>query len=199
LSKLDILCVSGSPRNPSRTGALTCAIAAALTRRTVRSEIWNLADRPVLGHAVGQPREIPAAREFARAISAADAVVLASPVYHNSYSGLLKSALDELTVELSRKPVALASAAGGLSAQALDHLRLIVRALGGIAIPTQVVSRAVDHGERHDGYRLQDPTTMERVTIMADELVWLGTVLAESACRSPAPARHRAGILGPGL
>jgi NAD(P)H-dependent FMN reductase len=190
MNGLEVLCVAGSPRRPSRTAALVCAIATALERRSVRCEIWNLADRPVLGEAAAGPRETRAAREFASAVGAADALVLASPVYHNSCTGLLKLALDELTAELSRKPVMLASSAASCrSAQALDHLRLIVRALGGIAIPGQVVSRAMDHADYHDGYRLQDPATIERVTVVVDELVWLGGELAD-ARPSSAPDRR---------
>jgi azobenzene reductase len=179
MSALEVLCVTGSPRHPSRTMALVCAIADALERRAARCAIWNLAERPVLGKAAAQPLQVPAAREFGRAVHAADAVVLASPVYHNSCSGLLKAALDELTVELGRKPVALASSAASCrGAQALDHLRLVVRALGGIAIPAQVVSRASDHADAHAGYRLEDPAALDRVTIVTDELVWLAGLLA---------------------
>jgi azobenzene reductase len=197
MSGLEVLCVAGSPRRPSRTAALACAIAAALERRAVRCEVWSLAECPVLGEVAGRPPDVLAARRFARAVSSADAIVLASPVYHNSCSGLLKSALDELTVEVCRKPVALASSAASYrSPQALDHLRLVVRALGGIAIPAQVVSLSADHADADGEYRLEDPATLNRVAVVADELVWLAGLLADTR-RSRQPDRRGGRILEP--
>lgn len=195
-SAIDVLCVTGSPRCPSRTAALVTAITEALERRSIRCEVWSLAERPVLARAVGQS-DRRTARGFAGAVASADALVLGSPVYHNSCSGLIKAALDELTAELDKKPVALASsAASGRSAHALDHLRLVVRALGGIAIPAQVISWASDHDGPADGYRLRDGDARRRAAVVADELVWLGGLLADSRS-PPAPNWRRAQALEP--
>lgn len=185
---LDVLCVSGSPRHPSRTAALTAAIAAALRERGARCRFWDLAERPVLGGAVTRAHDAADGRELARAAVAADAVVLASPVYHNSCSGLMKAALDELDDELRRKPVALAScAASARCPHAVDHLRLVARALGALVLPVQVVSCAFDHAGREAGYRLRDGAVVERVVAVADELVWLAGLIA---LQRPAPARE---------
>jgi NAD(P)H-dependent FMN reductase len=91
--------------------------------------------------------------------------------------------------------VALASSAASCrSAQALDHLRLVVRALGGIAIPAQVVSLAADHAEAHADYRLEDPAALNRVSVVADELVWLAGLLTDSR-PARAPDRRAARTL----
>lgn len=185
---LDVLCVSGSPRLPSRTAALTGAIAAELAAGGARCWTWDLADRPVLGGAVARPHAGATSSEFVRAVGAADAVVLASPVYHNSCSGLLKSALDELDGELRRKPVALLSSASSRSTQALDHLRLVARALGAVVVPGQVVSSAVDHAGPECRHLLRDRAVIERVSAVAAELLWLAWLIADAPPRgAPAP------------
>lgn len=177
---LDVLCVSGSRRSPSRTAALAGALAAALGEHGASCRIWDLAHRPVLGGAVARPDGGARAHDFAHAVGAADAVVLASPVYHNSCSGLLKSALDELGGELRRKPVALAScAASGRSPQALDHLRIVVRALGALVVPAQVVSSAVDHASDEPGHPLRNLAVIERVAVVTDELLWLAGLVVD--------------------
>jgi FMN reductase len=186
-----VLCVAGSARRPSRTAALADATAAQLAARGASCRVWDLADRPVLGAAVAGVRELATTREFVRAVAAADAVVLASPVYHNSCSGLLKCALDELGPQLRHKPVALVScSSSSRSAQALDHLRLVARALGGLVIPAQVVSRAIDHAGRDAGHRVCDRAIIDRVAVVADELLWLARLIADA--RPPRASQARA-------
>lgn len=178
---LDVLCVAGSARRPSRTAALADAVATALAGRGASCRVWDLADRPVLGNAAVSARDVAAAREFPTAVAAADAVVLASPVYHSSCSGLLKAALDELDCELRHKPVALVStASSNRSPQALDHLRLVARALGALVVPAQVVSRADDHADRDSHHRLCDLAVIDRVAVVADELLWLARLVADT-------------------
>ncbi|MFI9778686.1 NADPH-dependent FMN reductase [Streptomyces sp. NPDC051956] len=73
--------------------------------------------------------------------------VLATPVYHGSYSALLKNALDHLTADaFTRRPVGLIAAGGGPrgAGSACDQLRTVVRALSGWATPTQVATTAAD-------------------------------------------------------
>ncbi len=75
-----------------------------------------------------------------------------SPVYHNSYSGVLKNTLDHLDIPHFRnKAVGLVSHGGDGSTQPVDHLRVVVRGLNGIATPTNVCTRKDDYGQ--DGHR----------------------------------------------
>ncbi|MFI2379126.1 NADPH-dependent FMN reductase [Streptomyces sp. NPDC018964] len=75
------------------------------------------------------------------------AVVLATPVYHGSFSGLLKNALDHLTGDaFAGRPVGIIAAGGGPrgAGTACDQLRTVVRALGGWSTPTHVATTAAD-------------------------------------------------------
>lgn len=111
---------------------------------------------------------------------AADAFVLGSPLYHNSYSGALKNALDYLGIKHFRKrPVGLASH-GGASSQAVDHLRIVVRGVLGIAITTQVCTADADFAEAPgpDGlYAVIDAGIHDRIERFAAELILFGRQL----------------------
>jgi len=92
----------------------------------------------------------PAGSQTARLrerVAQADAIVLATPVYHGSFSGLLKNALDQLTGDaFAQRPVAVLAAAGGprSGSGVCDQLRSVVRAMGGWSTPTQVGLSSAD-------------------------------------------------------
>ncbi|MBD2326990.1 NADPH-dependent FMN reductase [Alkalinema sp. FACHB-956] len=73
-------------------------------------------------------------------VKAADGLILATPEYHGSVSGVMKNALDLLSFEeLSGKVTGLISVLGGQSnSNALNDLRLIMRWVHAWVIPEQV-------------------------------------------------------------
>jgi len=73
-------------------------------------------------------------------VKAADGLILATPEYHGSVSGVLKNALDLMGFEeLSGKVAGLISVLGGQSnSNALNDLRVIMRWVHGWVIPEQV-------------------------------------------------------------
>ncbi|GAA4840829.1 NADPH-dependent FMN reductase [Actinomycetospora corticicola] len=80
-------------------------------------------------------------------VRAADALVLATPVHHGTFSGLLKNALDHLAGdEFAGRPVGLLAHGSGAKAVtgAVDSLRPVVRALQGWSTPTGVGVAAAD-------------------------------------------------------
>jgi NAD(P)H-dependent FMN reductase len=76
---------------------------------------------------------------FTRRVRAADAVLLGTPMYHGSYSGVLKNALDHCGFdEFEGKTVGLLGVAGGaFPITALEHLRSVCRALDAWVLPHQ--------------------------------------------------------------
>ena len=73
-------------------------------------------------------------------VKAADGLILATPEYHGSVSGVLKNALDLMSFEhISGKVAGLISVLGGQSnSNALNDLRIIVRWVHGFVIPEQI-------------------------------------------------------------
>jgi FMN reductase len=82
----------------------------------------------------------PDVKQLRDAVKQADGLILATPEYHGSVSGVLKNALDLMGFEhLDGKVVGLISTLGGQSnSNALNHLRLIIRWVHGWVIPEQV-------------------------------------------------------------
>jgi azobenzene reductase len=78
---------------------------------------------------------------FRAKVAKARAVILATPVYHGSFSGLLKNALDHLKGDsFNGLPVGILAAGGGprSASVACEQLRSVVRALSGWSTPTHI-------------------------------------------------------------
>lgn len=80
-------------------------------------------------------------------VGKADGIVLATPVYHGSYSGLLKSFLDHLEGDaFAGKAVGILANGGGprSAGTACDQLRAVIRAMSGWSVPTHVATTGSD-------------------------------------------------------
>ncbi|GAA2833585.1 FMN reductase [Aminobacter aminovorans] len=109
--------------------------------------------------------------EFLGALRRCDGVVISSPGYHGSVSGMLKNALDyieELRGDarpyLQGRPVGLIAAAAGWQAggSTLQHLRSIVHALRGWPTPLGVIANSsVSDGDCSDQIALMAAQVMD--------------------------------------
>ena len=88
-----IVAVIGNPRAESRTHTLARRLSAALTRELEAAS--DEVDLAALGARVLEPDD-DAARDAVDRVLAADVLVVASPTYKATYSGLLKAFLDRL-------------------------------------------------------------------------------------------------------
>ncbi|MFN3520976.1 MAG: NADPH-dependent FMN reductase [Phenylobacterium sp.] len=131
---------AGSSTEKALTVALRAAEAGGAETRLLGGEF--LASLPIFDPRPGEPT--PAQRDLAEAIRAADGVIIASPGYHGSVSGVIKNALD--TLELTRsdpapyfqgKAVGCIISADGWQAAGttLTALRAIIHALRGWPTP----------------------------------------------------------------
>jgi NAD(P)H-dependent FMN reductase len=169
--------ICGSTRRPSYTKTLTESVERILTQYGATTILWDLGEQPLpiadprYHHDPAQhPDEV--VRSLVVAASCSDGFVLSSPVYHNSFSGVLKNALDHLAIsQLHYKPVGLISHGGNRSTQAVDHLRIVVRGLLGLATPTQVCTAYGDFRDMGEGYELVSNEILQRVERFALELV----------------------------
>lgn len=172
-----ILVMTGSPRERSYTRALADAIRDGLHRFEAATTTWDPLASPLppanpAFHEDARNNPDPAVQPLVRAADAADAFVLASPVYHNSYSAALKNALDSLGIaQFHYKPVAMVSH-GSRATHAVDHLRIVARGLLAVGLPTQICTVDSDYGTLPDGdYVLKDADAAARVDRLAAELV----------------------------
>lgn len=84
--------------------------------------------------------DYPDVEKLRQAVQQADGLILATPEYHGSISGVLKNALDLMSFDqLSGKVAGLISVLGGQSnSNALNDLRIIMRWVHGWVIPEQI-------------------------------------------------------------
>lgn len=106
---------AGSWSRPSKTRALVAhAAEAAVARFGGTAEVFDIAD---LGSNFGVatlPGSAPTLDRHLEAFVEADAIIVASPVYKGSYTGLFKHFIDLIAPDaLAGKPVLLAATGGG--------------------------------------------------------------------------------------
>lgn len=125
-------------------------------------------------------REAGDAQTLCDRLQAADAIVLGTPMYHGSYSSVLKTALDYAGFdEFDNVTVGLLAVAGGsFPITALDHLRSVLRSLNAWVLPYQAavpnsgnaVSWAPD-GDPAVGATFTDETIDDRIATLGRRVV----------------------------
>lgn len=183
---MHILGISGSLRKGSlNTAALRACQTMLPTGVTL--EMADLADIPLYNedvHQQGFPTAVQVLREN---IAAADAVLIASPEYNYSVSGVLKNAIDWASRPPNQpfdgKPVALLGATpGGFgTARSQYHLRQVFVYLNGLLLnkPEVMISGAPTKFDAEG--KLTDAATAEQISKMLVALVaWTGRVGAKT-------------------
>lgn len=147
-----VVALVGSLRDGSYTRIATTRALTGAERAGATTELLDLRafDLPPLDPETEAQGD---SEQFVETVRAADAIILASPMYHGSYSGVLKNALDYCGFEeFEHKTVGLLAVAGGsFPITTLEHLRSVCRALNAWVLPHQAaipnVYSAFDDGE----------------------------------------------------
>lgn len=111
-----IIGLSGNLDRPSKTRALVqTVVATAASQFEAAGTIYDLAD---FGPSLGAARRVadlePSARTALEVVLTADALVIGSPVYKGSYTGLFKHLIDLIDpLALVGKPILLTATGGG--------------------------------------------------------------------------------------
>src|SRR3954469_7762320 len=163
--------VSGNLKQPSRTRSLVEAVAAAVARRRdIDLSVYDLLDAgPGLGAAYTRGELTPDAARVVEAIETADALVVGTPVYKGSYTGLFKHLFDLVDPgALADKPSVLTATGGGpRHALVVEHqLRPLFGFFTALIVPTAVYASDQDFR----GTVLAEAKTLERVVVAARQL-----------------------------
>ena len=167
-----IVALGGTTRAESTTGRLLAAALAMAEERGARTTLLT-------GQAIAFPHYEPGSAEghpeiarYLEALRSADAVIVGSPGYHGTLSGLVKTALDYVE-QLSKDerayldglPVGLIATAAGWQAavSTLQALRTIVHSLRGWPTPMGV---AVNVAETKDAVA----TCNAQMSVMVDQI-----------------------------
>jgi len=135
-NKIAIIC--GSNRKESSSTQLAYYIKRILREKEHEGTVIDLYRQPLPFYAPDEnENHDPNLVHMKETVMEADGIVLATPEYHGSISGVLKNALDHLSSEhFSGKIVLSVSSAGGaVGVSSLQQLHTIVRNLHGINCP----------------------------------------------------------------
>jgi FMN reductase len=120
----------------------------------------------------------PAAVEFIEALRSADGIIIATPSYHGSISGLIKNALDytedlraDARIYFSDRAVGTIVCADGVQAMGatLATLRAIVHALRGWPTPFSAVINSALRPFASDG-QCSDPEVTQQLAFVAEQV-----------------------------
>ncbi|MEU7426054.1 NADPH-dependent FMN reductase [Streptomyces sp. NPDC040750] len=166
-----VLSVSGSPSASSRTGRLLRHLDERLIaqgHRVVPLDVRTVPAEALLGADFRHPAIVEATELFARA----DGVVVATPVYKASYSGVLKALLDLLPQYALTGKTVLPLATGGSTAHvlAIDYaLRPVLNSMGAGHIVQGWFTLDKDITVREDGSLTVAPGTAEALEQVVDQ------------------------------
>lgn len=164
-----VVAVSGSLHEPSKTTALVRAIAAAVAERAeVEVQVIELTDiGPALAGALRRDQLPERVEEQLRAIETADLLIVGSPVYRASFTGLFKHLFDFVgQYELVGKPVLLAATGGGeRHALIIEHqLRPLFAFFQALTLPLGVYASDTDF----TGYEIDSDVLRSRIVLAAE-------------------------------
>jgi len=176
---MSIVGISGSLSNPSRTTTLVELIvgktaSAAFSKKTIIT-VGDIA--PSLGLALN-PKLLSAEVSLAyEKLASADVIVVGTPVYKGSYTGLVKHFFDLLDPKVLNGKVAVLAATGGSDHHSLvlEHqLRPLLSFFGAHTVPTTVYVKDSDFvKEEGGGYRLNNTDVSQRIDTIVEQTLWL--------------------------
>ena len=172
-----IVGICGSLRQGSYTRlALEVALRGA-AELGAETQLIDLADYDLVFCGAGDGHAYPeGVHRLRQEVQAAQGILLGTPVYHGSFSGVLKNALDLMGFrEFEGKMIGLLGVSGGRAGaiNVLDNLRAIGRVLHAWVIPEQVSIA--------EGWRAFDGNAKLRDAELEQRLLELGRQVARFA------------------
>ena len=168
---MKVIILIGSGDESSHSLGLGQAISEQLTKMSAEVELINLVEYglPLYNRTVERSQaQDEKTKTFLRKSYSTDVFVWVTPIYHNSFSSILKNALDWQHTKFPGKIVGMASNGGSRSPQAVDQLMLVARAQHMITARTRVSTTESDYD---DSKKLSNQDILERVKDFVDELI----------------------------
>ncbi|MDO7895897.1 FMN reductase [Pseudomonas citrulli] len=167
--RFNVVAVSGSVQQPSRTLALLKALVERLGQQLpIEVRLIELAKVGPQFAGVLQREALPAAVQAdLQAIESADLLIAATPVYRASYTGLFKHLFDFVHHEALKDVPVLLAATGGSERHALviDHqLRPLFGFFQALTLPVGVYATETDFSH----YRISSAQVLERIERAAE-------------------------------
>jgi FMN reductase len=174
-----VLGIGGTTRSNSSTELALRACLAAVRGFGVKTELCSGADLELPLYSPEDPGRSPSAQRLVELVRRCDGLIIASPGYHGSISGLVKNALDytedlrsDARIYFDGLPVGCIACAHGWQAASgtLTALRSVVHSLRGWPTPLGVAINTAETRFDGDG-ACTNAATAEHLKIMAAQVV----------------------------
>lgn len=184
-SDMNIAIILGSVREGRRTEQVCLYLQEELNREVgVEAHLMDLAsyELPILTDRWAEqdppPRDLAT---FSAQLKAADGIILASPEYHGSYTGVLKNALDHFWKEFKRKPMGVVATGsgqyGGINASL--HMQQLILHLGGYPLPYKLLVPHVNRAFDEEGIPLTEGL-IKTTRNFIQEFMWFVGAIAKA-------------------
>lgn len=120
-----------------------------------------------------QKSPLPEATEFAQKVRSADGIIIVTPEYNGSIPASLKNAIDLLTDEWRKKPVAISTVSDGQfgGSQVLISLQFSLWKIKALTVPALFPVPKVQEVFDENGEPFDREKTEERAKVFIDELL----------------------------
>lgn len=180
---MKIAIILGSARKGRESHKVAYFLESQLKRGNVQTDVIDLAEHqlPLLEDKTGASRGVELmVKDISIRLDQADGIILVSPEYHGSFSGVLKNALDYFWGEFQRKPVGVATVSagrlGGINAS--TQLQHVILSLGAYPLPLKFLVAEV-----HKVFDESLTPVNEGITLSATgflkEFLWFAEAIAD--------------------
>lgn len=178
---MKVAIILGSIRKGRQSHKVAYYLQEKLINRGIQTDLIDLAQEslPLLEEKQGHTLEVAEKiKTLSQRLQQADALLLVSPEYHGSFSGVLKNALDYFWIEFGKKPIGVATVSagrlGGINASMqLQHLILSV---GAFPLPAKLLVPQVQNTFT-ESCQPADNTMAKAITKFLDEFLWFAEAI----------------------
>lgn len=181
---MKIAIIIGSVRNGRLSQHAGFFVHKKLLAKRMDAEIIDLAayPLPIMEERINRDPQPPEnALIIGRKLKEADAIILVTPEYHGSYSGVLKNALDYFLPEFSKKVVGVVTATtgrfGGINASV--QLQHVILSMGAYPLPSKLIvpdlANAFD-----ENMNAQSDILIRQADKFVDEFIWFAQAIVNA-------------------
>lgn len=173
----------GSVRIGRQTHKAAYFLEQELTERGIETDLIDLAEDflPILKERVNHHHKPPEnVVEVGKRLGEADAILLVTPEYHGSISGVLKNALDYYWSGFQKKPIGVVTTSSGKfgGVNASSHLQHIILSLGAYPVPLKLLVPGIRQAFS-DSFEPQNEQIVRSTEKFLDEFLWFADALRQ--------------------
>lgn len=128
----------------------------------------------------------PSLVSFGEALSSSDGLILISPEYHGSYTGVLKNAMDHFWAEFKRKPMGVVATGsgkfGGINAS--TEMQQLILSVGGFPMPVKLIVPYIHKVLSASGTPLES-FIEDDTSRFLDEFLWFAQAIRTAITQQP--------------